>query len=600
MLHKAIGRHVAKLANSLNRTQGVLVAAGFLSGCGIWLLSWIIDWHGTQSAQSLLKAQIPPSISGEWLRETLASKLIDFSSLLAIILAYLRITGRHFDQFVARFWLSEHVIICGLSARSEILAEDLAKAGQAVLIIDLNPQDAVLGKQRQNGIHVIGGDAREAEVLFGAGIKRAKRVICLTQGDEINFSIVERIRSMISGADFIPKDGFEVHCHVASLRLREQLAGMELFVQGQLNQDGKVVGRFRQFSIDHCAAGELLRLFPPERGIPRERQRDATHILLTGSGAVVESLLLHIAKVCHYWSVNPVEGVLPSVQVTLFSPDGAAIRERMCSIYSGLEIWINLEVVSESLEQPAAQRLLEERLKECPVSQCFIVDQTPLSTISKALHLLERFNSLLSGKGVVVAVIPPHNEPFELSEWNNDPRLKAFDLYSACKADSVVGETTDRLAIDIHNAYFNSQRTKDFIEGPLSDGTAMHPWQNLNEWYRNSNRSQVAHIDVKLRALGYEMVKLEELGRGAEFQVTPDELESLGEMEHRRWMAFHLLGGWQYGVHRDNKRKIHPSLKPYAELLESEKQKDRETILGLPRQLESIGYGIRPIQSTRH
>ena len=136
---------------------------------------------------------------------------------------------------------------------------------------------------------------------------------------------------------------------------------------------------------------------------------------------------------------------------------------------------------------------------------------------------------------------------------------------------------------------------ESFVEGLLDDGTAMHPWANLNEWYRNSNRYVAAHFDVKLRAIGWERYSMAEaVDKGAEPATIPDkEMESLAEMEHRRWMAFHLLGGWRKGEPRDNSRRIHPSIRPYADLPEPEKQKDRNTVLDITKQLAQAGFAVR-------
>jgi hypothetical protein len=52
----------------------------------------------------------------------------------------------------------------------------------------------------------------------------------------------------------------------------------------------------------------------------------------------------------------------------------------------------------------------------------------------------------------------------------------------------------------------------------------------------------------------------------------------MAEAEHRRWMAERILSGWRYGNPRDDAKKLHPSISPYAELSEPEKQKDRDTV----------------------
>lgn len=56
----------------------------------------------------------------------------------------------------------------------------------------------------------------------------------------------------------------------------------------------------------------------------------------------------------------------------------------------------------------------------------------------------------------------------------------------------------------------------------------------------------------------------------------------LAEMEHIRWSRYHFLNHWKYGEtangKKDSKNKIHPCLKPFAELDDSNKNKDLEGI----------------------
>ena len=47
---------------------------------------------------------------------------------------------------------------------------------------------------------------------------------------------------------------------------------------------------------------------------------------------------------------------------------------------------------------------------------------------------------------------------------------------------------------------------------------------------------------------------------------TDEEVECLAEQEHERWMRDRLNQGWTYGQTRDNERKIHPDLQPWAAL----------------------------------
>jgi hypothetical protein len=69
-------------------------------------------------------------------------------------------------------------------------------------------------------------------------------------------------------------------------------------------------------------------------------------------------------------------------------------------------------------------------------------------------------------------------------------------------------------------------------------------------------------------------------------------LERLSEAEHNGWIAHRTKNGWSYGETRDEKKKIHPLLVPYARLPEKEKNKDRNSVRHFPDMAARAGYRI--------
>ena len=69
--------------------------------------------------------------------------------------------------------------------------------------------------------------------------------------------------------------------------------------------------------------------------------------------------------------------------------------------------------------------------------------------------------------------------------------------------------------------------------------------------------------------------------------------ERLAEHVHDVWAAERLADGWRFGPRRDDAKKEHPSLVPYAELPESEKKYDRNTALQTLKAILALGYQLR-------
>lgn len=107
---------------------------------------------------------------------------------------------------------------------------------------------------------------------------------------------------------------------------------------------------------------------------------------------------------------------------------------------------------------------------------------------------------------------------------------------------------------------------------------------DLSEDAKDANRAQADHIVYKL-LLTHKQNALQSPGS---LRFTPAEIEQLSITEHARWAAHRYLNGWQYGATRDDVRKLHPSLIDWEQLSDSERQKDRHTVLRLPQILQAV------------
>jgi hypothetical protein len=98
------------------------------------------------------------------------------------------------------------------------------------------------------------------------------------------------------------------------------------------------------------------------------------------------------------------------------------------------------------------------------------------------------------------------------------------------------------------------------------------------------------------------------------FDFPQGDLDLLAEMEHDRWMKMRIADEWRWGEPRDNARKLHPALILWraldeeeksrrftevelaaigpGEIHESEKQKDRDLVRGIPAILARNGFAV--------
>jgi len=70
--------------------------------------------------------------------------------------------------------------------------------------------------------------------------------------------------------------------------------------------------------------------------------------------------------------------------------------------------------------------------------------------------------------------------------------------------------------------------------------------------------------------------------------------ERLAENAHENWAQERMAQGWQHGPRRDDDKKQHPCLVPYADLPDSERVYDRRSAMETLKAIMSLGYKIVP------
>ena len=76
----------------------------------------------------------------------------------------------------------------------------------------------------------------------------------------------------------------------------------------------------------------------------------------------------------------------------------------------------------------------------------------------------------------------------------------------------------------------------------------------------------------------------------------PEELleltEKIAEQVHDVWSQGRIAEGWTYGEERNDQKKTHPCLIPYADLPDSEREYDRATAFATLKLIVALGYKI--------
>ena len=133
----------------------------------------------------------------------------------------------------------------------------------------------------------------------------------------------------------------------------------------------------------------------------------------------------------------------------------------------------------------------------------------------------------------------------------------------------------DNIAAAIHATWRALSRSEGWSMQPRLD----QPFAALTEPDKEDNRAAARRMGDVLKAGGFAL----DLDTSA---IPPSALESnietMAEAEHNGWMAHRAANGWTHSAARDDAAKQHPSMVPYAQLPELEKEKDRNNLRHYP------------------
>lgn len=155
-----------------------------------------------------------------------------------------------------------------------------------------------------------------------------------------------------------------------------------------------------------------------------------------------------------------------------------------------------------------------------------------------------------------------------------------------------------KIARAIHAKYMH-ERKRQAGSVPGNAGALTPGFDDLPPETRQSNFDNALHIPTKLLSIGYRIRPAAKGFKPAALHLDEQEIETMAKVEHLRWSWEKRMNGWTSGKTRDDKNKIHPSLIPFDELDEVEKEKDRELVRLIPSILQDISYEAYPVSPGR-
>ena len=493
--------------------------------------------------------------------------------------------------FFLKFFAKNHIVICGAGDMGYALAKDILNKHQdkKLLVVDINPTNDNANSICTLGGYAISGNAIDKDVLNKLNITKAEKIILMTGKDISNLEILDAITKVIPEADKNDPDNEKnIYIHLESKENYEILPSIK---RSGIN--------IKAFSVYDNAAQTLFMKHPIDENVDTIDNDSVVNLAIVGFDAAGLSVLYRALALGHFFNGKP-------LNVTIFDNNHEKKRAEFLKLYpislkaGGIINWnIYFKDDGELFNKDGIENFTQ-------IIFCKTNVQASLTDIAR---IIKNQSAHLENKQFFI-FIDKHDgikgiaNDIKIGDKNKIDIMPFGNFSQICSYDVVVNEIYDKMAIRA------DQRYSDLHDYDTN-------WGGLSPFLQDSNRMQVEHLPIKLKAINkllsknrfleYDEAKEKARNRwfdlmlnnqnvsdinkidlwdkieGAKILATYislDNIEKLAKMEKHRWNAFYILNGWttipkpegqNYPHRKDDNKKEHALLIGWDELEEASK-----------------------------
>lgn len=480
-------------------------------------------------------------------------------AVLAAIKAFFLVAKENVGYVKLKFF-KHHTIICGLGIKGSRLANDLMRLNKKFVVIESDESNKEISTLREKGVIVIIGNAADPDVLRTARIDTAFWVVAFTGNGHANIECAAEARKIVMMDQDIIKSRRTKPRLIAIISIPDCVFKTAIYENNLFFYN---TSRFstRIYNIYEQCAREVLERYSPDKVAPVtfDDYSNNPHLVILGFGALGQQLLLQAARIGHY-----IYGKKLKVTVVDTSPriSASVFQYR----YPFLKNVIDLDYLETNCKFIDSNMIFDQ----IGVSDKAVI-YVSMGNDDETLEVASNFYRRCDITNLkVIALLEDWYSIDEELESNDDESIVFYDVIKhTSDEDSVITTELDVIAKEIHSYYQNK-----YVD--------IGGWYDLPWDKQDSNRHQADHLPVKVRSLGREYATTSFVN------YTEDQLTELAKVEHRRWVAEKIIGGWVCGDKRNDKRKIHDNMIAWDELSDLEKDKDRDTIRNINNILSKI------------
>jgi voltage-gated potassium channel Kch len=482
------------------------------------------------------------------------------------LLALASLFRERFKEALVGLTWSDHYVVCGLGDKGLTFVRALRDAGRRVVVIESDANNQRIPAARNRGAVVVLGDARDANALSLVRVERARQLVTVTGDDGVNAEIVMVARDLHDSGKRRP-----LRCFVHMTN--PDLALMLCAHRGDLSHTRS--GITFENSLE-SGVRELLETHP---GGEREA---STHALVVGTDEFAGRVVSHLVR---RWSSAHFGGI-PTITIV----GELAADQVMSSVHGGATPDL-VRLRSSPAPTTALDRAHIDLEDAPPITIAYVCLGDDTSSLAAAISLR---NGTVSPAVPIVATVSSTNGIARLLETDS-----ARHRYGATTCFPILERTCDVEALDRDSIELVARQRHDgYVRERLAAGDTPHDNPSLVSWdrlpldLRESNRDYARSILAKLDSLRCAIVPIRSWEFN-EFRFTGDEIEQLSIDEHQRFVAERVRQGWVFAAGpKDSSARTSPTLIPWSDLSEEEREKDRAAARDIPRLLATLGWQI--------
>jgi len=455
--------------------------------------------------------------------------------------------------------------------------ENLGSAGQFIAAVDLQDDSPGAATCEKSGVPVLQGDAKNPQVLLAAGIRRAQTAIICTGSDSENMDIALQIKAIYELPGHLKSSRIQVLAQLRNDWMHKRLIGSDKGSMGSNKVDLRLFNPFMN------AARMLIKRLH----LPPSREFEARAFVVIGFGAYGREITEHLIRAC---PVAP--GRTLNILVLDQKADQAAESFPIANPVAAALASFEFVTASVAPGSPDLQRIVAKKLESAEpllgvavalgndeLSLCSALEIRSLLDCAGHLHVpvyvrLEHYRRL----GELVRNIE--------NKSNFSDRLQIFGtLEETLSADVLLGSHLDAFAQALQEEY--RLRPRDTIN-PAADV----PWHELPEFMKMSNRWRADHTPLLMELAGLHVAR--DVQSPVVVALSPEQIELLAELEHRRYTIERRLIEWRQPIQR-----FSTHLEDWDHLSEEYKEDNRKEVAGLPKIMARLGMEIHPVRKVR-